>query len=98
MTADDPNQPNRNYNKRLAEEYAELEDPWVKAQMQLDHWWQSQRDFEEALDDQYYVGGYLERWSTTPSFTKGKRDRDWRVRWPTNSGHARSMNFRTGGP
>jgi hypothetical protein len=41
---------------------------------------QMQRDFEEELDDQYYVAGYLERWSTTPSFTKGKRDRDWRVR------------------
>jgi hypothetical protein len=77
---DDPNAYNKNVSRRLAREYAELEDPWVKAQMQLDHWWQSQRDFEEELDDTYMVGGFMERWSQTPSYVKSKRDRDWRVR------------------
>jgi hypothetical protein len=80
VSADDPNQANKNYNKRLAQEYAELEDPLVKAQMLLDHWWQSRRDFEEELDDTYMVGGFQERWSQTPSYTKSTRDRDWRVR------------------
>jgi hypothetical protein len=78
--SDDPNQANRNYSKRLAQEYAELDDPRVKAQMQLDRWWQSRRDFEEEFDDYYEVGGFLERWSQTPQFTKSRRDRDWRVR------------------
>jgi hypothetical protein len=64
----------------LAQELAELDDPVVKAQLQLDRWWQAQREFEAELDDYYECGGYLERWSTTPSFTKSKRDRDWRVR------------------
>jgi hypothetical protein len=70
------------FNKRhyavVQRELAEAEQN--KYQLQLDRWWQMQRDFEGALDDQYYVGGYLERWSTTPSFTKGKRDRDWRIK------------------
>jgi hypothetical protein len=57
-----------------------LDDPLVKAQMQLDRWWQAQREFEEELDDTYMVGGFQERWSQTPQFTKSKRDRDWRVR------------------
>jgi hypothetical protein len=78
--SDDPNQGNKNYNKRLAQEYAELDDPLVKAQMQLDRWWQAQRDLEFEEDDMYEVGGFLERWSQTPSYTKSKRDRDWRVR------------------
>jgi hypothetical protein len=49
-------------------------------QKQLDHWWQAQRDlaFEEA--DMYFVGGFQEFHSKTPSFHKGRRDRDWRVR------------------
>jgi hypothetical protein len=66
--------------RRLAQEQAELDDPVVKAQLQLDRWWQSRRDYEEEFDDQYEVGGYLERHSQTPSFHKSKRDRDWRVR------------------
>jgi hypothetical protein len=70
----------KNYYKRLAEEQAELDDPRVRAQMQLDHWWQSQRDFEAELDDSYMVGGFLEYHSRTPSFHKSKRDRDWGVR------------------
>jgi hypothetical protein len=41
---------------------------------------QAQRDFERELNDEYMVGGFLERHSTTPSFHKSRRDRDWRVR------------------
>jgi hypothetical protein len=70
----------KNYNRRLAQEYAELDDPVVRAQMQLDRWWESQRDFEDELNDDYMVGGFMERWSQTPSFSKSKRDRDWRIR------------------
>ena len=76
----DDNTANKNYYRRLQQEYAELDDPRVKAQMQLDRWWQSRRDFEEEWDDVYEVGGYLERWSATPSFHKSWRDRDWRVK------------------
>jgi hypothetical protein len=79
MSADD-NQYNKNVNKRLAQEYAELDDPLVKAQMQLDRWWQLQRDLDFEEDDYYEVGGFLERWSQTPSYTKSRRDKDWRVR------------------
>jgi hypothetical protein len=76
----DDNTANKNYYRRLQQEYAELDDPRVKAQMQLDRWWQEQRDFEEELSDTYMVGGFQERWSQTPSYTKSKRDRDWRVK------------------
>ena len=76
----DDNTANKNYYKRLAQEHAELDDPRVRAQMQLDRWWQAQREFEEEFDDYYEVGGYLERHSRTPSFHKSKRDRDWSVR------------------
>jgi hypothetical protein len=72
--------PTGTYNRRLAQEYAELDDPRVKAQMQLDRWWQSQRDLEFQEDDMYEVGGFLEYHSKTPSFHKSRRDRDWRVR------------------
>jgi hypothetical protein len=51
-----------------------------KHQIALDRWWQSQRDFEAEANDYYMVGGFLERWSTTPSYTKGRGDRDWKVR------------------
>ena len=76
----DDNTANKNYYKRIAAEYAELDDPRVKAQMQLDRWWELQRDLDWEDDDIYYVGGFQERWSQTPQFTKSKRDRDWRVR------------------
>ena len=76
----DDNAANKNYYKRIAAEYAELDDPLVKAQMQLDRWWESQRDLDWEDDDIYYVGGFQERWSQTPQFTKSKRDRDWKVR------------------
>ena len=76
----DDNTASKNYHRRLAQEYAELDDPRVKAQMQLDRWWEMQRDFDWEDDDVYYVGGFQERWSQTPSFHKTRRDRDWRVR------------------
>ena len=76
----DDNTATKNYYKRIAAEYAELDDPRVKAQMQLDRWWELQRDLDWEEDDVYTVGGFQERWSQTPSYTKSKRDRDWRVR------------------
>jgi hypothetical protein len=76
----DDNTANKNYYRRLQKEYAELDDPIVKAQMQLDRWWELQRDLDWEDDDVYYVGGFRERWSQTPEFTKSKRDRDWKVR------------------
>jgi hypothetical protein len=79
MSTDD-NQAGKNYSKRLRQEYAELDNPVVKAQMQLDRWWQAKREFEEEFDDVYEVGGFQERHSQTPSFHKSRRDRDWRVR------------------
>jgi hypothetical protein len=78
MSAD--NAYNKNYYRRVAEELAEADEPRNRAQAQLDHWWQAQRDFEEEWDDSYMVGGFMERWSQTPSFSKSKRDRDWKVR------------------
>jgi hypothetical protein len=71
---------NENYYKRLAQELAEADDPVVKRQLALDHWWESQRDLEFEENDYYECGGYLERWSQTPSYTKSRRDKDWRVR------------------
>jgi hypothetical protein len=76
----DDNTASKNYHKRLAQEHAELDDPLVKAQMQLDRWWELQRDLDWEDDDVYYVGGFQERWSQTASYTKSKRDRDWKVR------------------
>ena len=76
----DDNTANKDYYRRLRQGYAELDDPRVKAQMQLDRWWELQRDLDWEDDDTYMVGGFQERWSQTPQFTKSKRDRDWRVR------------------
>jgi len=76
----DDNTANKNYYKRIAAEYAELDDPIIKGQMALDRWWQERRDFEEELNDTYMVGGFQERWSQTPSFHKTRRDRDWRIK------------------
>ena len=76
----DDNTASKNYHKRLAQEHAELDDPLVKAQMQLDRWWELQRDLDWEDDDTYMVGGFQERWSQTPQFTKSRRDRDWKVR------------------
>ena len=71
---------NKNYHKRLAQEYAELDDPIIRGQMALDRWWESQRKLDWEERDVYEVGGYLERWSTTPSYTKSRFDKDWRLR------------------
>jgi hypothetical protein len=78
--SDGDNIASKNYNKRIAQELAELDDPRVRAQMQLDRWWQEMRDLDWDENDVYEVGGFRERWSETPSFTKSRRDRDWRVR------------------
>jgi hypothetical protein len=40
----DDNTAAKNYHKRLAQEYAELDDPRVKAQMRLDAHWQRRLD------------------------------------------------------
>jgi hypothetical protein len=77
-TDPDDNAYNKNVNRRIAQELAEAETN--KHQLALDHWWESQRAFEAELSDSYMVGGFMERWSQTPSYTKSKRDRDWRVR------------------
>jgi hypothetical protein len=77
MSADDPNQASRNYNKRLADEYRELEDPRVKAQMALDRWWQNELDLRAEEDDWVTIGGFRERRSAMPSFHRGRRDSDW---------------------
>jgi hypothetical protein len=70
------------FNKRhyavVQRELAEAERN--KYQLQLDRWWQIQRELDEEDQDVYYVGGFQERWSQTPSYTKSTRDRDWRVR------------------
>ena len=78
--SDNPYSANRNYARRVEQEIAEANDPRNRYQKQLDDWWQSQRDFEEEEADIYFVGGFMERHSQTPSFTKGRRDRDWGVR------------------
>jgi hypothetical protein len=64
----------------LGKEYAELDDPRVKAQMALDRWWQSRRDDEFEEEDWYECGGFLERHSATPGFHKSWRDKDWRIK------------------
>jgi hypothetical protein len=74
----DDNTANKNYQKRVAEELKEADAN--RYQIQLDRWWEMQRDLDWEDDDIYYVGGFQERWSQTPQFTKSKRDRDWRVR------------------
>ena len=40
----DDNTASRNYNRRLAQEYAELDNPVVRAQIQLDAHWQRRLD------------------------------------------------------
>jgi hypothetical protein len=79
MNTDD-NQYNKNYNKRIAQELAEADELRNRQQAALDRWWQLQRDLDFEDNDYYEVGGFLERWSQTPSYTKSRRDRDWRIR------------------
>jgi hypothetical protein len=74
----DDNAYNKNYYRRIAEELAEAEAN--KHQLALDRWVESQRAFEDELNDQYFVGGFQEFHSKTPSFHKSRRDWDWRVR------------------
>jgi 1,2-phenylacetyl-CoA epoxidase catalytic subunit len=71
---------NAAYYRRVAEEMAEADESRNRAQAQLDRWWQLQRDFETEISDTYMVGGFLERWSSTPSYTKGMREPDWRIK------------------
>jgi hypothetical protein len=78
--SDDNNTASKNYHRRIAEELAEADEPRNRQQAALDRWWQLQRDLEFEEDDYYEVGGFMERWSQTPSYTKSRRDRDWRVR------------------
>jgi hypothetical protein len=67
-------------HEQMQRELEEANLPHNRYQRQLDSWWQSQRDVDEEEADIYYVGGFQERWSETPSFTKGRRDRDWRIK------------------
>jgi hypothetical protein len=69
---------NKNYYRRLAEEMAEADEPRNRQQAFLDRWWQLQRDFETEESDVYFVGGFLEYHSKTPSFHRSRRDPDWR--------------------
>ena len=69
----------RNYYKRLAEELAEADTPQARHQAILDRHWEAMREQNE-LDDQYFVGGFQEFHSKTPSFHKSRRDRDWRIK------------------
>jgi hypothetical protein len=76
----DDNAAAKNRNRRIAEELAEADEPRNRAQAQLDYWWEAARASEEAETDMFFVGGFQEFHSKTPSFHKTRRDRDWRVR------------------
>jgi hypothetical protein len=78
MSADNAYQ--RNVNKRMQEELAEFNTPQARYQQQLDRWWESERALAEEESDVYFVGGFMEHYSETPSFHKTRRDRDWRVK------------------
>ena len=45
----DDNAYNKNYYRRVAEELAEADEPRNRAQAQLDHWWQAQREIVRLL-------------------------------------------------
>jgi hypothetical protein len=75
----DDNTASKNYYKRLAAELAEADTPLARHQAILDRHWEAMREQDEP-GDEYFVGGFMEKWSQTPSYTKSKRDRDWRVR------------------
>ena len=65
--------------EQQAKELAEWNDPRARYQAQLDRWWQAKLDIEAALDDQVYVGGFLEpRYKTTCH--RGKGDPDWGIK------------------
>ena len=66
---------------RCVVELEEADQDWIRKQKLLDLLWQAKLDAEtDRDDDQYFVGGFQEFHSKTPSFHKAKRDRDWRVR------------------
>jgi len=68
-------------NAQMRREIEEADQPWTRQQKLLDHLWQTKLDAESDWDDdQYFVGGFQEFHSKTPSFHKARRDRDWRVR------------------
>ena len=68
-------------NAQMRREIEEADQDWIRKQKMLDLLWQSKLDAERDWDDdQYFVGGFQEFHSKTPSFHKAKRDRDWRVR------------------
>jgi len=70
------NEANRRQHEQMQRELEEANDPRNRYQKQLDAWWQSQRDLDEEEADIYYVGGFQERWSETPSFIKSRPERD----------------------
>ena len=65
--------------REYAAELAEADTPQARQQAVLDRHSESVRAQAEP-DDEYFVGGFQEFHSKTPSFHKSKRDRDWRVR------------------
>jgi hypothetical protein len=46
VSDDDPNTHNKNVSKRMAAEFAELEDPIISGQLQIDHWWRTKIEME----------------------------------------------------
>jgi hypothetical protein len=65
--------------RQYAKEVGEFNNARAQYQGQLDRWWQSKLDAERAIeDDDYMVGGFLER--RRPSCHRGKGDPDWRLR------------------
>ena len=69
----------KNYYRRIAQELAAADTPQARHQAVLDRHWELQREQDEP-DDEYFIGGFQEFHSKTPSFHKSRRDRDWRVR------------------
>ena len=69
----------KNYYRRVAEELAEFDTPQARYQAVLDRHWENVLAQDEP-DDEYFVGGFQEFHSKTPSFHKSRRDRDWGVR------------------
>ena len=62
--------------EQQAKECAEWNDQRSRYQAELDRWWQAKLDLEAALDNQVYVGGFLEpRYKTTCHC--GKSDPDY---------------------
>jgi hypothetical protein len=75
--SEDDNQASKNYNRRIAQELAELDTPRARAQAVLDRFWQNKLDDEFEDNDWVEISGYWERKSAMPSFHRSKRDRDF---------------------